>query len=474
MEYHFEGALTTRDSKRYIYHPFWVPEGTGEVNICFHFVPHEVQGSKNFLTLAVFDPTGFRGAGLRESSMEAVVINSVDASPGYLSGPLQPGQWVAQIDAYLIMPGQPVHYQLHIRLTDSTNTHRRSARPRRISRPNPHNIGRRGPGWYRGDLHAHSHHSDGDRFAVADLVHTAQLYGLDFVFLTDHNTFAGLREMEALTTPEILTCGGIELTTFWGHAVCLGAREWLDWRIQPGTGEMARLIATCESNAHVVVIAHPLAIGDPVCTGCTWRFWDTMPGTAHCVEIWNGTWESIFSNNEAALSLWYDWLNMGVRISATAGTDIHSAHDYASQPGFNVVYAAELSEAALLQALRAGRLYLSSGPQLRFWAEGANGEQWMIGDTVDQTATFCIAWSGCSEDSRIRLMVNGRLRKEWVVQPEGTIYHDLSPAEADWAVVEARDGQGRLVAITNPIFLNGAQRTAPMVGVAESAGIRRV
>ena len=77
----------------------------------------------------------------------------------------------------------------------------------------------RGPGWYRGDLHSHSNHSDAGQRTVAELVEAARGAGLDFVFLTDHNTISGLPEMDASTTPELLAAGGIELTTFWGHAL---------------------------------------------------------------------------------------------------------------------------------------------------------------------------------------------------------------------------------------------------------------
>ena len=78
---------------------------------------------------------------------------------------------------------------------------------------------------------------------MAELVEAARAAGLDFIFLTDHNTTSGLPEMDASTTPELLAAGGVELTTFWGHALCLGAREWVDWRIRPGSGEMARIAA---------------------------------------------------------------------------------------------------------------------------------------------------------------------------------------------------------------------------------------
>ncbi len=185
-----------------------------------------------------------------------------------------------------------------------------------------------------------------------------------------------------MATDGLLPCGGLELTTFWGHALCLGARQWVDWRVRPGDGGMARIAAEARANGQVFVIAHPRAPGDPFCTGCTWLFEEVMPGDARLVEVWNGRWTAADSNNEAALALWYAWLNAGLRICATAGTDMHAPRDYAAGPCLSVIYAEELSEAALLAGLRAGHVYLSAGPRLTLEARGARGERWAMGDTI--------------------------------------------------------------------------------------------
>jgi hypothetical protein len=215
---------------------------------------------------------------------------------------------------------------------------------------------------------------------------------------------------------------------------------------------MARIATATYANDQIFIIAHPQAIGDPACTGCTWRYGELMPGDARLVEIWNGPWEGD-SNNEAALSLWYDWLSQGLSLVATAGTDTHQALDYAAKPGFNVVYAEALSEAALLKALRAGHLYLSAGPQLTFQARNESGEQWIVGDTVRQPVTFTVNWSNCPADAQIRLIANGRLLKQWLAGARGEYEWHMTPDQADWIVVEIRGGNGDLLAITNPIFL---------------------
>jgi hypothetical protein len=448
MHYQFTGELTARDCKRHISHHFALPANSSQIDILLEFAPQQLHGMTNMLTLTLFDPAGFRGAGHRGGNRHLVQINPAAATPGYLPGPLPPGNWNAQIDTHMIMPGETCHYTL----TVMTNQGQTTTAPVPAAPAQLPNAPQRGAGWYRGDLHSHTDHSDGHR-TVAQLVQTAKDYHLDFIFLTDHNTTSPLPEMLRLASPELLTLGGMELTTFWGHAVCLGAQQWVDWRIRPGSGAMAQIADETYAHEQIFIIAHPMAVGDPACTGCNWRYGEMMPGTARFVEIWNGPWLGD-SYNENALALWYDWLNQGLRMIATAGTDTHSSEDYAAQPGFNVLYAPELSQAGIFQALWAGHSYLSAGPQLSLTAHGGT-EHWIMGDAVDQPATVTTTWAGCPSDAQLRVIAQGRLLHQQPAGEQGRHHWSITPEQAAWYVVEVRSGQGELLAITNPLFMAG-------------------
>jgi hypothetical protein len=457
--YHFTGQLTARDCKRHLAHRFVLEPTATALTITFHFTPHRVNGMTNLLTLTLFDPAGCRGAGHRGGAAHTVTITPDGATPGYRAGSLPPGEWIAQIDTHMIMPGEPVQYTLEITtavlaevpLTPSS-LHPFTLAPLVLSaaagRPSP--PAPPGPGWYRGDLHSHTEHSDADR-SVADLLTAAQAVGLDFICLTDHNTVSGLAELHTASTG-LLTIGGIELTTFWGHALRLGTHEWVDWRMRPGTGAITQMADASAVAGHLFIIAHPLAVGDPACTGCAWRYPEMMPGNARFVEIWNGPW-GCDSNNELALAFWYDWLNQGLRLVATAGSDTHSNDDYATRPGFTVIYAETLSEAGLFAGLRRGHVYLSSGPHLHLVAQTADGATWQIGATVVHPATFTLTWAACPADAQIQIVVSGRRFAQWACGVAGEQQWALTPAEADWCTVEIRDAAGELLAITNPIFL---------------------
>ena len=68
--YQFRGELDESDCKAHIAHTFVVPPGCGGIDIAFQFTPAYVGDVRNLLTLTLFDPNGFRGAGHRLSGIQ--------------------------------------------------------------------------------------------------------------------------------------------------------------------------------------------------------------------------------------------------------------------------------------------------------------------------------------------------------------------------------------------------------------------
>jgi hypothetical protein len=310
------------------------------------------------------------------------------------------------------------------------------------------------PGWYRGDLHAHTIHSDAG-WDIPDLLAAARARQLDFVTLTDHNTNSGLAAFDQASDDALLTMGGIELTTFWGHALALGTRRWVDWRVQPGERSMVDIARGVLADGALFVIAHPCSAGDPICTGCDWRYVEMTPGPAPAVEVWNGLWDGD-SNNERALALWYSWLNAGHRLVATAGTDAHGPAPQEARPGWNVVYATDRSEPAILEAVRRGRSYLSSGPRLSLSARSADGAEATLGEALQESAlTIRAGWAHGPGHGWLRLITDGAARETVAVGELGEHVWELPSGAARWVVVELRDRSDLLLALTNPIFIGG-------------------
>ncbi|HEX2908599.1 MAG TPA: CehA/McbA family metallohydrolase [Phototrophicaceae bacterium] len=442
MNLQLTGNINPLQFQRHLEIPFTVPPDLAYLTINFEYTPAETDGFNNLLTLTIFDPTGWRGEGHRHAPRQQINLSAAQATPGYLPGALPPGHWLLVINTHMVL--EPITY--HLTILEAAGDTEGTApvwKSRRMTPP--------GPGWYRGDLHAHTIHSDG-HWAVPDLVDYARAAGLDFVTLSDHNTIAGLAQLDSLSSNGLLTLGGVELTTFFGHALVLGLRHMVDWRVRPGQRSMSAICNEVTAAGGTFIIAHPHSLGNPLCTGCDWQYADMQPGPARLVEIWNGYWDAPGDQNEKGVQQWYHWLNDGWRMIATAGSDIHESPQIAASYGRNVVYAPERTERAILDAIRQGRLYLSQGPHLELSGSTPDGQRAVMGETlVGHGAELTAVWSDAPADSRVCWIIDGEPQPAMFCDSAGDIH--LTREQIHWAVVEMRAADNQLLAITNPIFI---------------------
>ena len=84
------------------------------------------------------------------------MLSAVNATPGYLAGPIDPGRWALALGPLVL---KPLGLDWHARIT-LTRGVQPSLRPIQDAGAAAH---RSKPGWYRGDLHTHTVHSDGKR-----------------------------------------------------------------------------------------------------------------------------------------------------------------------------------------------------------------------------------------------------------------------------------------------------------------------
>ena len=281
----------------------------------------------------------------------------------------------------------------------------------------------------------------------------AREYRLDFVTLTDHNTISHFAEIATYSSTELLAMHGMELTTFYGHALAFGVPSWIDWRVQPGGLTMPLIANEVNEMGGLFVIAHPMSDGDPKCSGCDWQYPDMKPGNARFVEIWNSIWEGD-SNNNQAVTLWYQWLNQGYRIICTAGTDIHGPM-MDPEPGFNMIYAYELSQAGILDAIRRGHLYLSSGPRLELEAFNTHHASAVMGALLPgKPAEVTAHWTACNPGDQLHFIIDGKVVETMPLDEHGQHTWSVFDQHAHWCVIEIRTLEGRMRAITNPVFFD--------------------
>ncbi len=440
MHMQFDGTLTHQHDKSHIPHSFAVPDGTTAISITLDYDCESQAVAPPQISLSLFDPAGARGT-RHNNRDQSIRLTQMTASPGYVPRAISSGEWTVWIDVHRLLEPDVITYSIKVELSAAPIDEAAVAFTRTPPAP-------RGRGWYRGDLHAHSLHSDA-RFEVAELVQYARDYHLDFVTLTDHNTVSGLAEFDSLSAADVLTMGGVELTTYYGHALALGVREWQEWRVGFNGLTMPDLAQRVMDAGALYIIAHPTSVGDPWCTGCDWQFTDMRPGSARHIEIWNESWSGM-GRNERALALWYQWLNEAYRMTATVGTDLHAPLTD-PRPGFNLVYADELSEQAIYAALRQGHAYVSAGPRLEFTATNEHGERVMLGDVLAGKAlTLDLVWSQVEAGARLRLIQDGEIVDEQMIESEGQ--RAWQRTDGRWYTVEIRAADGDLLAVTNPIF----------------------
>ena len=275
--------------------------------------------------LGLADPNGVRG--WSGSDRQEVFIRADAATPGYHPGPLAAGRWAVLLGLYEL-PVEGCRVDVHVEVV---LRHRR---------------------WLPGDLHVHTHHSDG-RWSVPELADEALRAGLSWLVLADHNTSTQNRE-PAPGRP-LLLIPGMEWTSYRGHACLVGVEEPLDDFRCRSKEDVARLLVQARSRGAYVDLAHPM---ERMCGSCAWEWGLDIP--FDWVEVWNGPWRMC---NAEALAWWQMELARGRRLVAVGGSDAHRPGDVVrvGHP-VNWVLAEGLDRKSILEAIQAGRVSISRAP----------------------------------------------------------------------------------------------------------------
>lgn len=424
------GHVRREDRKGYRQHRFTVPPGAGGLEIAFAYDPGQ-EFPHSLLTLSLFDPRGFRGAAHRYAPMQTIRLGPHAATPGFLAGPVPPGEWMVEVDIHCVIArpdGAPNRYDLAIEMIASAEA---GVSPSLPVPPAARGKGRR---WYRGELHLHSTHSDGD-WTPAEIAAAAAPRDLDFMVLSDHNTTSSYHEFRSVVDPRTLVIPGTEITTYNGHCLAIGVEEWIDWRTGLAGRSINEVARAVRAAGGIFVVAHPDAMPDDVCTGCRWTHDDFDPALADAVEIWGGLWDGPEEENEGCVALWQRWLGLGHRLAATAATDAHRPKDWRGAVPLTYVLADDLTRPAILDAIRAGRTYVSSGPEL-YLAAAEGG-----------VAARC---AQAPPDAELRMIANGARIAAARVSGDGLL---RGPADPGWTSAELWNAGGDLLlAATSPLY----------------------
>lgn len=248
--------------------------------------------------------------------------------------------------------------------------------------------------WYRGELHAHSRHGRGAE-TVRQLVRRAERAGLDFLAITDRNTMAAVHDPE-FQSDKLVLIPAME----WGNeskglALIYGPRTEPD-----PPGDIPAAQAECirvQAQGGIFAIAHPCLSSSPWLWGLSY---------VNAIQVWHTGWRTpppfrlqqlgedlrdrkdgrlVYAIAQAAAradltptsantqaAYFYDLeLGNGLMAGAIGGSGAAAANTPLAAP-VTYIFARDKSLPALLEGLRMGRTYISSGlkgPELHFVAD---------------------------------------------------------------------------------------------------------
>ena len=356
---HFDGVNTPD----WHYLPVEVPRGVRRIEVSYAYESTNTGAgfSLNVIDIGMFDPSGHdlgEGRGFRGWSGGArkeFSISRTRATPGYLAGPITRGTWHVILGPVAIVP-PGVDWSVTVTL--------HFGKPGRRFRPTPapRSVKGSGPGWYRGDMHLHTVHSDGKR-TQPQLIAAAREAGLDFIASTEHNTSSATYTWGKHTPRDFLVISGEEITTRAGHWLAVGipAGAWIDWRYRPADDELPRFTDRVRRLGGLAIAAHPWV---PI-PSTKWDFgYDYTAMDA--IEIWNGPWTL---DDHFGVEHWHAMLVAGHYVPVLGNSDSH--HD-GQTVGLaqSVVRASSLSTGAIVRALKGGHCWIaeSSAVDLTFEA----------------------------------------------------------------------------------------------------------
>ena len=454
----FTGHFSPTDTEDWRYLPLRVPDGVRQIEVSYSYPPPNDTGlgfSTNVVDIGIFDPSGIgvgNAAGFRGWSGGARTsfrISRTSATPGYLPGPITPGRWRIALGPYQIM--RRVDYEVTVTLRFG----RRGAAFQPV--PAPTAVLGTGPGWYRGDLHVHTLHSDGSQ-SRADVIEYARAAGLDFIGTSEHNTSSATETWGRHVPEDFLVIAGEEVTTRAGHWLATGlpAGTWIDWRYRPEDGRLAEFTQQVRDLGGLSIAAHP----DIPVPSIRWDF-GAQFAEVDAVEVWNGPWDGFDANT---LRKWHTLLTAGVFKPAVGNSDTHKQ---AQQIGLaqTVVRAGSLSTEALIAGYRAGHSWIaeSSDVDLTFTASlgdvtGECGDRVPSG-TGDQVAVHLQA-TGVPGCVATLLGPAAATYGTAIADDSGQVVLDATvPGGTAFVRAEVRRGSvttGQMVALTNPVFLTPA------------------
>lgn len=407
---------------------------------------------KNVLNLGIYDPRGseignpkgFRGwSGGAKTSF---FINNSTASKGYIAGPIYSGLW-----KILIYPSDVsdagIDWTLKIKAIKGKEANLFKSNPAQSA---INEI----PGWYYGDLHLHTLHSDGKRTAQ-ELVEEAQSKKLNFIISTEHNTNSANLEWGKYNSKDLLIINGLEITsTQFGHwnAIGLSADTYLDWRYAPDEDWIKKMVDKVHQDNGLAIINHPF-YNRQMTNNFKYNH-NLFDG----VEVWNGNWNQF---NNAAVNWWNEQLIAVNKLIAIGASDSHVNEGSPNNLGTpqTAIFAQSLSQSDLINGMKKGNVYIRANDSIKIDFEARSGnKKAMLGDILtigkDQDSfAIHLKVENCKKQM-LKIYSNLALLKETILNSDDEdLSFQFNNSNIKFLRVEIRSEKNIMRALKNPVFI---------------------
>ena len=290
--------------------------------------------------------------------------------------------------------------------------------------------------WFKGNLHTHSTISDG-KLKPAEVVDLYKKLGYDFLAFTDHEIFSWWQEFSTsdfLIIPGIETSGQAPGPYQCHHIVGVGGSqvkphhlEQFDNRGLQGLQGAQTMVDTLTEQGYLTIYCHPVWSRQP---------FDKIEDLQNfaALEVYNYGCQVENCTGEASY-YWDAFLRQGRPIWGVATDDSHQhTKDYGG--GWVVVNAPSLNVDEIVEALRLGHFYASSGPTIESY--GVRDGQ---------------VYVHCSSAQAIHFIAFERRGKSFIADVGQTLTAATHTLHGDekYVRIEVVDERGR-VAWSNPIL----------------------
>lgn len=218
---------------------------------------------------------------------------------------------------------------------------------------NPY-VGTQGRSWLRGNLHAHTTASDGQR-PIGGVIRDYARRGYDFLMISDHDILTAEKAYARLDPCGLILIPGNEVTRNGPHLLHVNAER----RVAPAKNRQHVLDAINRGRGFAV-INHPNWLRHfNHCSFDELAKWQGYLG----IEIYNGTIGRL-DGSPYATDKWDRLLASGRRVWGFAHDDSHLPKADVGL-GWLMVAARERSVAGITEALRCGSFYASTGVTIK-------------------------------------------------------------------------------------------------------------